>query len=68
MRYLPWALALVAIWLIGAPFLLGYAETERAMQNDVGIGSLMLMGALVWGYWEFRGHGWSGSMRALRRN
>ncbi len=67
MRYLPWILAVVAIWLIAAPFLLGYVDTGPAMQNDIGVGAVMLLGALIWGYGEWRGHGTSTGMQTQRR-
>lgn len=68
MKYLPWILAMVAAWLIGAPFLLGYAETELAMRNDVMVGALMLIGAFFWGFSEFRGKGWSATMQTQQRH
>ncbi|CAI4030815.1 hypothetical protein DNFV4_01245 [Nitrospira tepida] len=67
MKYLPWILAVVAVWLIAAPFLLGYAETGPAMQNDIAVGVVMLLGALIWGYGEWRGHGVSADMQTQRR-
>ena len=53
MKYLPWISAIVGGWLIAAPFLLGYAGTEAAKNNDVGVGVLMVLGALVWGVFRF---------------
>lgn len=67
MKYLPWILALIAIWLIAAPFVLGYAQTEPAMHNDVGVGVVMLLGALIWGWSELRSQGFSADMHAQRR-
>jgi hypothetical protein len=67
MKYLPWLLAVVAIWLIAAPFMLGYAETSPAMHNDVGVGVAMLLGALFWGFSEWREHGVNKDMQAQRR-
>lgn len=49
MKYMPWVLAVIAIWLIAAPFVLGYAESAPAMRNDVGVGIVVLVGALSWG-------------------
>lgn len=67
LKYMPWLLALIAIWLIAAPFLLGYAETEFAMRNDVGVGTVMLLGALAWGVSEWRGHGLGTDMQTQHR-
>ncbi len=67
MKYLPWAVAVLAIWLIGAPFLLGYTETEPAMLNDVGVGAGMLLGALIWGFSGARGPGLVTDFQAHRR-
>ncbi len=67
MKYLPWILAVVSIWLIAAPFTLGYAETGPAMHNDVGVGAVMLLGALYWGFSELRQHGFSKDMQTQRR-
>jgi hypothetical protein len=67
MKYLPWTLAIVASWLIAAPFVLGYAKTEPAMYNDVGIGVVLLVGTLFWGFSELSHHGFSRDMQAQRR-
>ena len=58
---------MVAIWLIAAPFLLGYEETKPAMQNDVGVGAVMLLGALAWGLSEWRGRGLRTDVQMQRR-
>ena len=68
MKYLPWVFGIVAMWLIGAPFLLGYAETQSAMRNDIAVGALILIGALFWGWTELRGKVWSGTMQSQRRS
>jgi len=67
MKYLPWILAVVGSWLIAAPFLLGYASTEVAKNNDVGVGVVMVLGALIWGFSGLRHHGSSLDMHAQRR-
>jgi hypothetical protein len=56
-RYIPWLVELVAIWLIAAPFVLGYANTDAAMRNDVGVGLVMLISGLVWWLSDWRAHG-----------
>ncbi len=68
MKYLPWVFGIVAMWLIGAPFLLGYAETQPAMRNDIAVGAFILIGALFWGWTELRGKIWSGTMQSPRRS
>lgn len=67
MKYLPWLLAVIGVWLIAAPFLLGYAQTEPALQNDVGVGVVIVVGALFWGFSELRRHGLSTNMQAQRQ-
>jgi hypothetical protein len=67
MKYLPWILAIVGGWLIAAPFLLDYAGTEAAKNNDVGVGVVMILGALAWGFFSLRYHGLSTDMHAQRR-
>lgn len=67
MKYLPWILAVIAIWLIAAPFILVYANMEPAMHNDVGVGLVILLGALFWGFSELRDHGLSAGVHAQRR-
>ncbi|MFO0698253.1 MAG: hypothetical protein U0236_03410 [Nitrospira sp.] len=67
MKYLPWILAAVGSWLIAAPFLLGYASTEIAKNNDVSVGMLMVLGALIWGFSELRHHGSSTGLQTQRR-
>ena len=54
-RYAPWMLGIIAIWLIAAPFLLGYAESVPAMRNDVAVGIVMLIGAVSWAVSSTRG-------------
>jgi hypothetical protein len=67
MKFMPWVLAIIASWLIAAPFLLGYSETESAMRNDVGVGAVILLGALALGWSEMRHHGLGTDMQAHRR-
>lgn len=67
MKYLPWILAIIAVWLIAAPFVLGYASTEPAMHNDVGVGVVILLSVLFWGFSEMRDHRLNSSMQAQRR-
>jgi hypothetical protein len=54
-KYLPWIIGVLAMWLIGAPLLLGYEETPLAMRNDVAVGLLILIGTFAWGWSELRG-------------
>ena len=66
-RYIPWLVALIAIWLIAAPFVLGYANIDVAMRNDVGVGVVMFIGALAWWVSEWRAHGLGARMGTLGR-
>jgi hypothetical protein len=67
MKFIPWILAIMAGWLIAAPSVLGYANTEIAMKNDVGVGMVMLIGALSWGFSELRHHGLRKDLEAQHR-
>ena len=58
MKYLSLIFGVAAIWLMAAPFVLGYAETTAAMRNDVVVGAVMLVLSLWEGYWELKDHGW----------
>ncbi len=58
MRYMPSVFAVVALWLMAAPFLLGYADSTIAMRNDVAVGAVILIAALWWGLRELKDHGW----------
>jgi hypothetical protein len=58
MTYLSWALSFLAIWLMAAPFLLGYEDTTVAMQNDVAVGAVILLAGLFGIYQAFKGRGW----------
>jgi hypothetical protein len=49
----PWIFGVCALWLVAAPFILGYSETTTALWNDVAVGVVTLVLA---GYWGFR-HG-----------
>jgi hypothetical protein len=64
MKYLPWILAIIAVWLMTAPSVLGYAKTEPAMHNDVGVGVVLLLASFLWGLSELRRHGFSRELRA----
>jgi hypothetical protein len=50
MKHLPWFVAAVGGWLIAVPFLLNEAGTDMATQNGVGVGLVMVVSALVWGF------------------
>jgi hypothetical protein len=65
--YMPWVIAIIAGWLIAAPFVLGYADTNIAMNNDIAVGVVMLLGSLFWGVAEVRHHGWGTGMQAQHR-
>ena len=67
MKFLPWILAAVGSWLIVAPFLLGYASREVAKNNDVGVGVITVLGALIWRFSELRPHGSHVDLHAQRR-
>lgn len=59
MKYWPWIFAVAALWLMAAPFALGYAEAATiAMQNDVIVGAVMLIASFFWGYQELKEQGW----------
>ena len=47
MKYLLWIVAIVGGWMIAARFLLGYADTLAAKNNEVGVEVIMVLGALV---------------------
>jgi hypothetical protein len=66
MTYRPWIVAIIGIWLIAAPFVLGYANTELAMQNDVGVGVVTLIGSLFWGLSDLSRNGFRRDMQAQR--
>lgn len=66
MKYMPWGLAAIASWLIAAPFVLGYANADLAMHNDIAVGVVTLLGALYWGFSGLREHGMSTGMQAHR--
>lgn len=67
MKYLPWIMAVVGSWLIAAPYLLGYTGTEVAKNNDVVVGVIMVLGALIWGFSELGHQGSRVDMHAQRR-
>ncbi len=67
MTYLPWLLSFAAVWLIAAPFLLGYADTTVAMQNDVAVGAVMLIAGFIGVYQALRDRGWGVPTQPERR-
>ncbi len=67
MKYMPWIPGVIAVWLIAAPFVLGYDNTEAAKNNDVGVGVVMLLGSLIWGFSEMRDHELKTDMQAQHR-
>ena len=46
MRWISWVTFVVGIWLIAAPFALGYSGTFQAATNDVGVGVLIAASSL----------------------
>ncbi|MEW6247719.1 MAG: SPW repeat protein [Nitrospirota bacterium] len=68
MTYLPWLLSFVAVWLIAAPFLLGYADTTVAMQNDIAVGAVMLIAGFIGVYQALRDRGWGTQAQPERRS
>lgn len=40
-NYLPWLNVILGIWLIVAPFVLGYSTLTNAMYNDIIVGVLV---------------------------
>ncbi len=65
--YMPWIFAIIALWLIAAPFVLGYADTPIAMNNDIAVGAVMFLGAVMWGFWEARHHGFGTNLQTQHR-
>lgn len=47
MRWISWVTFVVGVWLIAAPFALGYSGTFQAATNDVGLGVLIA----AWSLW-----------------
>jgi uncharacterized membrane protein HdeD (DUF308 family) len=47
MRWISWITFVVGLWLIAAPFALGYRPTTNAMTSDVAAGILVLALAIV---------------------
>ena len=56
MKHLPWIVAAIGGWLIAVPFLLSDAGTEMATQNDVAVGIVIAVSALVWGFSKWAWH------------
>jgi hypothetical protein len=46
MRWIPWFMFVVGLWLTAAPFALGYSGTFQAATNDVGLGVLIAASSL----------------------
>ena len=68
MRYLPvMFFVIIGIWLIAAPFVWGYAQTDSAMHNDVGTGVVMLVSGLIWGVSELSSRGLKSDLSIQRR-
>jgi Na+/H+-translocating membrane pyrophosphatase len=55
MTYLSWILSILAVWLMAAPFTLGYQETTAAMQNDLAVGAVLLIAGVYGIYRTFTG-------------
>ena len=60
--WLSWIIAIVGIWEIAAPFILGYTDSTRALWNSVILGILILIFSLIRGLsfqmpMERRGYG-----------
>lgn len=66
MKYLPWILSFLAVWLMAAPFTLGYQETTLAMQNDLAVGVVLLIAGAYGIYHAFSGREGDASMQPKR--
>jgi hypothetical protein len=62
LKYIPWIIGVIAVWLMAAPFLLGYENTTPAMWNDLAVGVLTLLSAAFWSYREWGDGGQSSRM------
>lgn len=47
MKQTAWALVLIGIWLVVAPFVLRYTETTQAVVSDVIAGAVVAIAALM---------------------
>lgn len=47
MKQTAWALVLVGVWLVIAPFVLRYSETTSAMVSDIISGAVVAIAALM---------------------
>jgi hypothetical protein len=57
MRWISWVTFVVGLWLIAAPFALGYSGTFQAASNDVGLGVLIVASSL-WLAFKADAPGW----------
>ena len=47
MRSIPWITLAIGLWLIAAPFVVGYSDTFPATANDVALG-VLISASSVW--------------------
>jgi 4-amino-4-deoxy-L-arabinose transferase-like glycosyltransferase len=63
--WLSWVAFLAGLWLIVSPFLLGYRSTNGAMSNDVLIGVIVAVLALIMIVWARQTASWLPWIAAL---
>ena len=49
MRWYQWTLIVIGVWLLAAPWLLGFSELNLAAWNSISAGSLVIVFTL-WNY------------------
>lgn len=59
MWYMPWLFFIASIWLVAAPFFLGYQDAAVPMRNDIVVGAVMLIASAYWLFRHWKEHGWS---------
>lgn len=59
-----WINVVLGVWLLAAPFALGYTATAAAMWNDIVIGIVVVVLA-AWSAMASRGHQASGGQQAM---
>jgi predicted MFS family arabinose efflux permease len=46
-RWLPWAMGAVALWILSAPWALGFEAVQHAMWSHAGVGAALLAAAVA---------------------
>jgi hypothetical protein len=57
LRYIPWGALVLGLWLIAAPYVLGFAAVSTALVNSLAVGAILTIASCICLYYLYVGAG-----------